>query len=277
MRNMMAARDPHRFVNDLGDEAVERLISRLESRAKDSVFTSLIDKYTSQLILTDPAKVLEVGCGTGAMIRSFVRSEDFNSHAVGIDQSGSFIDAAKSFARLERLENRVQFQIGDAHDLDFPSASFDTVIANTLISHVSDPARVLKEMARVVGPGGIIAVFDGDYASLTYAFPDHDFGRQMDSALATASFNNPRVMRDLPRMLDTYGLQLISAWGDAVVEIGEGSYFKSFAETYAPYVTISGLMTEDEVDNWLSVQREAMESGTFFASCNYYTYLLRRI
>ncbi|MEW7986049.1 MAG: methyltransferase domain-containing protein [Candidatus Thiodiazotropha sp.] len=277
MRNMMAARDPHRFVNDLGDEAVERLISRLESRAKDSVFTNLIDKYASQLILTDPAKVLEVGCGTGAMIRSFVRSEDFNGHAVGIDQSGSFIDAAKSFARHERLENRVQFQIGDAHDIDFPSASFDTVIANTLISHVSDPARVLKEMARVVGPGGIIAVFDGDYASLTYAFPDHDFGRQMDSALATASFNNPRVMRDLPRMLDTYGLQLISAWGDAVVEIGEGSYFKSFAETYAPYVTISGLMTEDEVDNWLSVQREAMESGTFFASCNYYTYLLRRI
>ncbi|MEW8693422.1 MAG: hypothetical protein AB2535_20490, partial [Candidatus Thiodiazotropha endolucinida] len=92
-----------------------------------------------------------------------------------------------------------------------------------------------------------------------------------------ASFNNPRVMRDLPRMLDTYGLQLVSAWGDAVVEIGEGSYFKSFAETYAPYVTISGLMAEDEVDSWLSVQREAMESGTFFASCNYYTYLLRRV
>ncbi|MEW8184979.1 MAG: methyltransferase domain-containing protein [Candidatus Thiodiazotropha endolucinida] len=274
---MMAARDPHRFVNDLGDEAVERLITRLESRAKDSVFTSLIDKYSSQLILTDPAKVLEVGCGTGAMIRSFVRSKDFNGHAVGVDQSGSFINAAKSFARYEHLENRLHFQIGDAHDLDFPSASFDTVIANTLISHVSDPARVLEEMARVVWPGGIIAVFDGDYASLTYAFPDHDFGRQMDSALATASFNNPRVMRDLPRMLDTYGLQLVSAWGDAVVEIGEGSYFKSFAETYAPYVTISGLMDEDEVDSWLSVQLEAMESGTFFASCNYYTYLFRRV
>ncbi|MES9988282.1 MAG: methyltransferase domain-containing protein [Candidatus Thiodiazotropha endolucinida] len=274
---MMAARDPHRFVNDLGDEAVERLISRLESRAKDSVFTSLIDKYSSRLLLTDPAKVLEVGCGTGAMIRSFVRSKNFNGHAVGVDQSGSFINAAKSFARHEHLENRLQFQIGDAHNLDFPSASFDTVIANTLISHVSDPARVLEEMARVVWPGGTIAVFDGDYASLTYAFPDHDFGRQMDSALATASFNNPRVMRDLPRMLDTYGLQLVSAWGDAVVEIGEGSYFKSFAETYAPYVTISGLMAENDVDSWLSTQRETMKSGTFFASCNYYTYLLRRV
>ncbi|MEW8029069.1 MAG: methyltransferase domain-containing protein [Candidatus Thiodiazotropha sp.] len=277
MSKTTAVRDPHRFVNELGDEAVERLITRLESRAKDSVFTGLIDKYSSHLTHFNPTMVLEVGCGTGAMIRSFVRREDFTGNAIGLDQSIPFIDAAKSFARHEHLEKRLQFQLGDAHNLDFPAASFDTVIANTLISHVSDPVRVLEEMARVVRPGGTIAIFDGDYASLTYAFPDHDFGQQMDKALATASFNNPRIMRDLPRMLDTLSLQLVDAWGDAVVEIGNGSYFKSFAETYAPYVMDSGMMADDKVDTWLSVQRKSMESGTFFASCTYYTYLLRRV
>ncbi|MCU7858281.1 MAG: SAM-dependent methyltransferase, partial [Candidatus Thiodiazotropha sp. (ex Lucinoma kastoroae)] len=133
-----------------------------------------------------------------------------------------------------------------------------------------DPHRFvneLEEMARVVRPGGTVAIFDGDYASLTYAIPDHDFGHKMDVALANASFNNVRIMRDLPRLLPEFGLAVIDAWGDAIVEIGKGSYFKSFAETYAPYVSSAGLLSEDAVNSWLTVQRQAMENRTFFASC----------
>ncbi|MEW8355689.1 MAG: methyltransferase domain-containing protein [Candidatus Thiodiazotropha sp.] len=271
----MAARDPHRFVNELDETAIKRLIDRLESRAKDSVFTRLIDKYAEQLALTRPARVLEVGCGTGAMIRAFVRRKEFTGQAIGVDQSQPFIDAARYYAQQEHLGERLEFQLGDAHNLEFPGACFDVVIANTLISHVTEPAHVLVEMARVVKPGGTLAIFDGDYASLTYAYPDHKFGQKMDQALAAASFNNPHIMRDLPKLIGDYGLELDSAWGDAVVEIGNGSYFKSFAETYAPYVAIAGLLNHDEVDSWLSVQNDAMNLGTFFASCNYYTYMLR--
>ncbi|MEW8505693.1 MAG: methyltransferase domain-containing protein [Candidatus Thiodiazotropha sp.] len=271
---MMTARDPHRFVNELDDTAINRLIDRLESRARDGVFTRLVDKYTEKLLAANPARVLEVGCGTGAMIRSFARCREFTGKAVGVDQSQQFLDAAGNFASQENLEGKLEFQLGDAHHLDFPNACFDVVIANTLISHVTEPTKVLREMARVVREGGILAIFDGDYASLTYAHPDHEFGVRMDQSLAVASFNNPRIMRDLPAIIGRYGLKLHSAWGDAVVEIGKGSYFKSFAETYAPYVVNAGLMTSQEVDGWLSAQRDAMDRGTFFACCNYYAYLM---
>ncbi|MGE5159784.1 MAG: hypothetical protein ACM3OF_16755, partial [Gemmatimonas sp.] len=89
-------------------------------------------------------------------------------------------------------------------------------------------------------------------------------------------FNNPLIMRDLPRLLPELGLKMTAAWGDAVAEIGTGSYFKSFAETYAPYVTRAGLLPAETVETWLAAQRQSMEKGTFFASCNYYTYLVRR-
>jgi len=272
----MIARDPHRFVNELDNAAVERLIARLEGRAKDTVFTRLFDKYASQLALLPYAQVLEVGCGTGAMTRFLARRGDFAGKVVGVDQSLPFIEAASRFAQDENISDRVDFRVGDAHSLDFSHATFDAVIAHTLISHVTEPKTVLREMARVVRPGGTVAIFDGDYASLTYAYPDHDFGRRMDAALASASFNNPLVMRDLPRLLPELGLTMTAAWGDAVVEIGNGSYFKSFAETYAPYVTKAGLLPAEIVDAWLTAQRQSMENGTFFASCNYYTYLARR-
>jgi SAM-dependent methyltransferase len=272
----MMARDPHRFVNELENAAVERLIARLESRAKDAVFTRLFDKYAIQLALPPSARVLEVGCGTGVMMRFLARRSDFFGKAFGVDQSLPFIEAASRFAQDENVSERVDFRVGDAHNLEFSSATFDAVIAHTLISHVTEPATVLREMARVVRPGGTVAIFDGDYASLTYAYPDHDLGHRMDEALASASFNNPRVMRDLPRLLPELGLKMTAAWGDVVVEIGDGSYFRSFAETYAPYVTSAGLMPAETVETWLTAQRQSMENGTFFASCNYYTYLARR-
>lgn len=272
----MVARDPHRFVNELDKATLERLIVRLESRAQDAVFARLFDKYAAQLALPSSARVLEVGCGTGATLRLLARRGDFTGKAFGVDQCRPFIDAASKFSQDENVSDRLTFQVGDAHCLDFPPATFDAVIAHTLISHVTEPATVLSEMARVVRPGGTVVIFDGDYASLTYAFPDHVFGHKMDVALARATFNNPRVMRDLPRLLPELGLSLTAAWGDAVVEVGNGSYFKSFAETYVPFVTRAGLLPTQAVDAWLNEQRQAMENGTFFAACNYYTYLARR-
>lgn len=271
------ARDPHRFVNELDESAVDRLIARLENRAKDTVFSSLFDKYVTRLPQPSlAARVLEVGCGTGAMTRALARRPDFSGRALGVDQGEQFIKAAREFAAAEHVADRVDFQVGDAHALELADGSFDVVIAHTLISHVAEPESVLAEMARVVRPGGTVAIFDGDYASLTYALSDHELGRRMDVALANASFNNPLIMRDLPRLLPRFGLRLLSAWGDAVAEVGQGSYFRSFAETYAPYVASAGLIDAETVNAWLAVQRQALDAGTFFASCNYYTYLAFR-
>lgn len=272
----MAARDPHRFVNELDDNAVERLVARLEGRARDQVFTRLFDKYAAQLDLPASARILEIGCGTGAVARALARREGFAGKVTAIDHSPRFLDAARRFAREEGIGDRVEFRTGDAHRLEFPDASFDAAVAHTVISHVTEPETVLRELARVVRPGGTVAIFDGDYASLTYALADLDLGRRMDRALATASFNNPLVMRALPRLLPDLGLELTAAWGDAVAEIGSWSFFKSFAETYAPAVVNAGLMPAETVDAWLAAQRQAAENGSFFASCTYYTYLTRR-
>ena len=270
------ARDPHRYVNDLDDAAIERLIARLEGRAKNEVFTRLFDKYAERMKLPSGARVLEIGCGTGAVMRALARRADFDGRALGVDHSPAFVAAARRFAAAEGLEGRVEFAVGDAHDADAAEGEFDAVIAHTVISHVADPLAVLAQMARRTRRGGTVVIFDGDYASMTYAHPDHELGRRMDDALVTASFNNPRIMRDLPRRLPEVGLRLATAWGDAVTEIGSGSYFRSFIETYAPYVAAAGLMPAQAVDDWLQGQRAAMEAGTFFAACTYYTFLAVR-
>lgn len=269
--------DPHRFVNDLDEFAHEKLISRLESRAQDKVFSGLIEKYLSQLQLDKSKKVLEIGCGTGVVLRSLVRNYKFEGEAYGVDQCGTFINAAGEYSEFEGVGGKISFSTGDAHHLEFSDETFDLVLAHTLLSHVTEPAKVVSEMSRVLRRGGRAVIFDGDYSSLTYAFPDHSFGLKIDEALANNTFNNPRIMCDLPRLLPPLGLSLEAAWGDAVVEIGKGSYFKTFAETYIPYVKEVGMVTERAADIWMEEQYRAMESGTFFAACNYYTYIVTRL
>lgn len=273
----MSAKDPHRFSDTLDDATTQRLIDRLENRAKDAVFSDLFEQYIAKLDFPELGRTLEVGCGTGAMTRALARKKNFSGNVIGIDQSEAFIEAAKRFAMEEGVGKFVEFNVGDVHDLDFEDESFDVVIAHTLISHVTNPELVLKEIIRVIKKGGILVIFDGDYVSLTFAFPDHEFGRRMDNALASATFTNSLIMRDLVRILPDMGMEVTDTLANVISEIGRASYFKSFVETYAPLVVSGGLLPEQDVAHWLAIQNAAIDNNTFFASCNYYTYLSRRI
>ena len=122
------ARDPHRFINDLEPEMIERLVERLESRGKDRVFTRLFDNYSSRLDLQSDAQVLEIGCGTGAVARALARKDDAGIHVTGIDHSPALIRVAYQLADEEGIANRLTFKVGDAHALPYADACFDAVI-----------------------------------------------------------------------------------------------------------------------------------------------------
>ena len=95
----MVARDPHRFVNELDATSVGRIMARLESRARDPVFTRLFEKYAEHLAVRQSARVLEVGCGTGATTRLLARRADFSGTAIGVDHGATFIEEARKLPR----------------------------------------------------------------------------------------------------------------------------------------------------------------------------------
>ena len=272
----MATRDAYCFINDLDASTVEGLIARLEFRGKDPTFTHMRDAYLAQLALPPTAHILELGCGTGVVLRALAQRTGFSGHLVGVDQSHVLIAAARRLAAEEGVDQRIEFRVGDVHHLTVGDSSFDAVIAHTLVSHVADPFMVLKEAARVVRPGGSVAIFDGDFASLTFAHPDLAFARAMDEALIEAVFTNPSLMRDLPRLLQQVGLEIMATTAYVYAEIGTGTFFAGFAEAYAPLVQRAGLLTARQVEDWLLEQRRAVEQHTFFAACNFYVYLTRR-
>ncbi len=269
------ARDAMQFINEQSDATIERVIERLEFRAKDPTFTAYREAYLELIDLPPTAAVLDLGCGTGVVTRALAARDGFAGRFTGIDQSPEFIAAAESLASKDGVGERVEFVVGDAHALDLPAASFDAAVAHTLVSHVRDPLAVLTEAARVVLPDGPVAVFDGDYASLTFGCSDPQLGEAMEHALQSVIMSSPRVMRELPRLLPQAGLRLIATQAHAYAEAGSSSFFLNLAETYGPLAASAGLIPAAHVDAWLADQLRSAEDGTFFAACNYYAYIAR--
>jgi ubiquinone/menaquinone biosynthesis C-methylase UbiE len=259
------------------DDAVLRTVAeRLEFRATDPGYVALSQAYFDRLPLTPPCRVLALGCGTGVEVRALRRMVDPGVVLVGIDHSDALVERARQETADEGLSDNVEYLTGDAHDLPYGEAEFDVVTLHTLISHVDDPAGVLAEARRVLRPGGTTAIFDGDYASLTFAHPDPATAVTVEEKLKQVMVANPRVMRDLPRLLHEAGLDLVAADGTVYADIGTASFWANAAEAYAAVLGRSGLLPPDVVEGWRADQADAIAGRTFFGASVYYTYLASR-
>jgi SAM-dependent methyltransferase len=118
------------------------------------------------------ARVLEVGSGLG-LLAVAVASAAEDVRVVGVELSRDQIAAAAP-------SSRVTYQQGDAHALDFPDNGFDLVYARYLLEHVARPEAVLREMRRVVRPGGRVAVCENDVTLIRFDPPCPAFDRTWD-------------------------------------------------------------------------------------------------
>lgn len=101
-----------------------------------------------------PARVLEVGCGTGAFA-SRIAAALPASDLVAVDQSPRFVELT--------ARRGLDVRRADVQDLPFDDDSFDTVVAMWMLYHVADLHRGLSELRRVLRPGGrLVAVTNGD-------------------------------------------------------------------------------------------------------------------
>lgn len=112
--------------------------------------------------LATPLSVLDIGCGPGTITVEFAERVA-PGRVVGLDAAAEVIAKARALGESSALNN-VEFIVGDAYALPFPNDSFDIVHAHQTLQHVADPVAVLREMRRVVKPGGVVAARDVDYA-----------------------------------------------------------------------------------------------------------------
>jgi SAM-dependent methyltransferase len=109
-------------------------------------------------------RVCDFGCGVGAMTRNLAKMIGSVGSATGIDLYEPQLAQAAAVCAERGLSN-VSFRKADACDTGLPDNTFDLVYCRFLLIHLPDPAACLREMKRVLKPGGIVFVEDGDLSS----------------------------------------------------------------------------------------------------------------
>src|SRR5271170_7596017 len=109
--------------------------------------------FISRLPIRAGMDVLDVACGTGTLAIPAAR---IGARVTGVDIAENLLAQARARAAAENLN--ATFQYGDAEQLQFPDASFDVVVSMYGAMFAPRPEVVAKELARVVRPGGLIAM-----------------------------------------------------------------------------------------------------------------------
>jgi demethylmenaquinone methyltransferase/2-methoxy-6-polyprenyl-1,4-benzoquinol methylase len=101
-------------------------------------------------------RVLDVATGTGLVAEALVRR--YGCSVIGLDQSEAMLAGARErVAARPELAGRIELVLGEAERLPFEDGSFDAVTFTYLLRYVDDPAATMRELARVLKPGGRMA------------------------------------------------------------------------------------------------------------------------
>ncbi|KAF5412738.1 MAG: class I SAM-dependent methyltransferase [Euryarchaeota archaeon] len=148
------------------------------------------DSYLQSLLVTNPlqepvmrraihalnlppgSRGLDVGCGIGLQAIMLAEAVGAAGHVTGVDLSPEFLAYARSIAEKAEISEQVSFQEGDMNNLQFDDDTFDWVWSANSAGYASgEPLPVLKELARVVKPGGSVIILAWSSQQLLPGYP----------------------------------------------------------------------------------------------------------
>jgi ubiquinone/menaquinone biosynthesis C-methylase UbiE len=161
-------------------------------------------RILKQLRLQDEQFLLEVGSGTGAITESILKHVSGRVIGVDIDQS------ATSFAKNHC--EQIDFAVADGMALPFGTNAIDVAFCHFLLLWVNDPLVVLRDMCRVVRPGGwLIAFAEPDYGGrIDYPDEFEELGALQLRSLAEAGAQ-PAIGRKLRALFNQVGLKSVTS------------------------------------------------------------------
>ncbi|PVG81828.1 SAM-dependent methyltransferase [Nocardioides gansuensis] len=193
------------------------LVFVLDVQEANPGITRLRD-WTMAALAPQPGEVcVDVGCGTGADVRRFAELVGPAGRAVGVEPHPGL----RAVAAERAFGTSAEFVDGDALALPFEDGSVDVLRCERVFQHLHDPGAAVREFARVLAPGGRVAVVDSDWGSAIWLpMGDPDVRRRYDEAFF-ARTPNPFAGRYLRPQLRAAGLAVDPDIGSSALVFDE--------------------------------------------------------
>jgi ubiquinone/menaquinone biosynthesis C-methylase UbiE len=258
--------DVYATITEADQAVVEGLVDILELRASDPQQREMREAYFSDIAFPPGARVVEVGCGPGPVARALAAHPGVAT-VVGIDPSTIFLAKGRELAR--DVPN-LSFVEGDGRSLPLDDNSVDVVVFHTTLCHVPGPELALAEAFRVLGDGGILAVFDGDYATTTCACGDFDPLQACAEACIDYLVHDRWLVRRLPKLVRDTGFELMGFRSHSYTEApSSGGYMFAIVDRGADALLATGRIGFDAANALKAEARRRSDAGEFFGHIAY--------
>lgn len=233
-------------------------IDVLDRLRRDPLYAGYKRRVAELLDAQPGGRFLEVGVGTGG--DALELAARFQVTVVGADVSRAMVDEAKRRGLADAV-------VADGHSLPFSAASFDGAWADRTFQHLADPPAALKELARVVRPGGRIVIADPDYGTQVVNIPDQELARRV--LAFRAGVGNWTLAHQMPRLFAETGLGGIEAEAIPIVirdpEALENALgLRDWARLAAEQELIAGV----DAAEWESMVDDSIAGGWFLYAFN---------
>jgi ubiquinone/menaquinone biosynthesis C-methylase UbiE len=223
-------------------------------------------QQTLELLRLKPGmSVIEIGCGNGRDAEAVARLVGPGGRVVGIDASQELI--AQATERTASLGLPLRFQVDDAHALAFADNSFDAARVDRVLQHLNDPGQAVREMARVVRPGGRMSAIEPDWQTMTVAGVDNEVTRAVVRYKVDINITHGTIGRELRRLMVEAGcIEVTAEQGSITFErLAPTDFVLGLRRNLAGAVSQRWVTGRQAADWWAGLE-EQDSGGKFFAA-----------
>ncbi|MEV6793399.1 methyltransferase domain-containing protein [Streptomyces sp. NPDC051320] len=193
----------------------DRLVGALDAQASAAGVRRLRDWAHRGIDARPGERALDIGAGTGSETRVLAAAVTSSGDAVGVEPNPAL--RALAMQRAAAAGSTARFVDGDAVALPVDDADADVVWCERVFQHLSEPDRAAAEIARVLRPGGRVALLDSDWAT-TILHPGEPDVVSALTAGALWAAANPHAGRKLVGQLAAAGLETQDIGSQALIQ-----------------------------------------------------------
>jgi ubiquinone/menaquinone biosynthesis C-methylase UbiE len=220
------------------------------------------DKLLAPLALAPGQTALDLGCGPGYVAAHLARLVGPSGRVHALDVNAEFVARAREVATRAGVAARVAVHHLTSERLPLPDATCDRALAKNVLEYVPDALATLRELHRVLKPGGTLTALDSDWAFVLIEPLAPDEVRELFAAAAPA-FREPFIGRKLRALFRGAGFRDVRV--DIAASADDKGFMRPIVENMLGYARRFGTMSEARASELRARVDAAIASGDYLA------------